>query len=126
MSPEAQLEYIKQVLSKEKTQRTKIEIKQVTSILSENIDYFKKLKEDGKNAKSEKIVSVLNLEKFHPEQFIMKYGENGDKFYIVLKGKIALYKPIYNRKEMTLKDYSKYINNIKLNKLNNLKYNIII
>ena len=90
MSPEAQLEYIKQVLSKEKTQRTKIEIKQVTSILSENIDYFKKLKEDGKNAKSEKIVSVLNLEKFHPEQFIMKYGENGDKFYIVLKGKIAL------------------------------------
>jgi len=126
MSPEAQLEYIKQVLSKEKTQRTKIEIKQVTSILSENIDYFKKLKEDGKNAKSEKIVSVLNLEKFHPEQFIMKYGENGDKFYIVLKGKIALYKPIYNRKEMTLKDYSKYINNIKLNELDDLKYNRII
>ena len=43
----------------------------------------------------------------------MKYGENGDKFYIILKGKVALYKPIYNRKEMTLKDYSTLIYNIK-------------
>ena len=113
MDPEAQIEYIKEVLSKEKSQRTKLEIKLVTSILSEKFDYFKKLKEEGKNSKSEKIVSVLNLEKFHPEQYIMKYGENGDKFYIILKGKVALYKPIYNRKEMTLKDYSTLIYNIK-------------
>ena len=67
MSPEAQIEYIKEVLLKEKSQRSKLEIKLVTSILSEKFDYFKKLKEEGKNAKSEKIVSVLNLEKFHPE-----------------------------------------------------------
>ena len=67
LSPEAQIEYIKEVLLKEKIQRAKLEIKLVTSILSEKFDYFKKLKEEGKNAKSEKIVSVLNLEKFHPE-----------------------------------------------------------
>ena len=126
LSPEAQIEYIKEVLLKEKIQRAKLEIKLVTSILSEKFDYFKKLKEEGKNAKSEKIVSVLNLEKFHPEQYIMKYGENGDKFYIILKGKVALYKPIYNRKEMTLKDYSTLIYNIKFNELDDLKYNRLI
>ena len=126
LSPEAQIEYIKEVLLKEKSQRSKLEIKLVTSILSEKFDYFKKLKEEGKNAKSEKIVSVLNLEKFHPEQYIMKYGENGDKFYIILKGKVALYKPIYNRKEMTLKDYSTLIYNIKFNELDDLKYNRLI
>ena len=56
----------------------------------------------------------------------MKYGENGDKFYIILKGKVALYKPIYNRKEMTLKDYSTLIYNIKFNELDDLKYNRLI
>ena len=120
------LEIIKEILNKDKNQRSKQEIKIVNNILCEKIDYFKKLKDDGKNAKSEKIVSVLNLEKYQPNQYIMKYGEDGDKFYIVLQGKVALYKPIYNRKEMTLKQFSDLIYEIKFNEVDMLKYNRLI
>ena len=84
-------DHIIEVLKKEKHQRTKLEIKYITNILSEKIDYFKKLKDDGQISKSEKIVSVLNLEKYNPNQYTMKFGEKGDKFYIILTGKVALY-----------------------------------
>ena len=77
-------------------------------------------------SKSEKIVSVLNLEKYNPNQYIMKFGEEGDKFYIVLKGKGALYKPIYNRKEMTLQKYSDIMYDIKYHELDKLKYDRMI
>jgi CRP-like cAMP-binding protein len=56
----------------------------------------------------------------------MKYGENGDKFYIVLKGKIALYKPIYNRKEMTLQKYTDLMYDIKYHELDQLKFDRMI
>ena len=119
-------EHIIEVLKKEKHQRTKLEIKYITNLLSEKIDYFKKLKDDGQISKSEKIVSVLNLEKYNPNQYIMKFGEVGDKFYIVLKGKVALYKPIYNRKEMTLQKYSNLMYDIKYHELDQLKYDRMI
>ncbi len=119
-------EHIIEVLKKEKHQRTKLEIKYITNLLSEKIDYFKKLKDDDQISKSEKIVSVLNLEKFNPNQYIMKFGEEGDKFYIVLKGKVALYKPIYNRKEMTLQKYSNLMYDIKYHELDQLKYDRMI
>ena len=119
-------DHIIEVLKKEKHQRTKLEIKYITNILSEKIDYFKKLKDDGQISKSEKIVSVLNLEKYNPNQYIMKFGEEGDKFYIVLKGKVALYKPIYNRKEMTLQKYTDLMYDIKYHELDQLKFDRMI
>ena len=115
-------EYIIEILKKEKNQRTKLEIKHITNLLGEKIEYFKKLKDDNQLAKSEKIVSLLNLEKYNPNQYIMKFGEEGDKFYIVLTGKVALYKPTYNRKEMTLQQYSDLMYDIRYHELDNLKY----
>ena len=115
-------EYIIEILKKEKNQRTKLEIKHVTNLLGEKIEYFKKLKDDNQLAKSEKIVSLLNLEKYNPNQYIMKFGEEGDKFYIVLTGKVALYKPTYNRKEMTLQQYSDLMYDIRYHELDTLKY----
>ena len=43
------------------------------------------------NIKIRENVSVLNLEKYNTNQYTMKFGEKGDKFYIILTGKVALY-----------------------------------
>ena len=52
---------------------------------------FQKIKRRLSNIKIRENVSVLNLEKYNPNQYTMKFGEKGDKFYIILTGKVALY-----------------------------------
>ena len=114
-----------ELLSKEKHLRTLTEIKIVSKYLAEKFEYFKKISESGEKNKLEKIVSVLNLEKYEPNQYIIKYGQEGDKFYIILKGKIKISKPIYIEKCITLKEYLEIMYDIKNNENDFLKYNRI-
>ena len=118
-------ELIIELLSKERHLRTLTEIKIISKYLSEKFEYFKKIKESGEKYKLEKIVSVLNLEKYSPNQYIIKYGQEGDKFYIILKGKIKVSKPIYVQKCITLKEYLDMMYEIKNNENDFLKYNRI-
>ena len=83
-------EYILILLEKEPMQRTKTEIRILSEYLSERFEFFKKFKNEP--TKLEKLVSVLHLETFKPNEKIIKFGEEGDKFYILLQGKVNIYK----------------------------------
>ena len=43
----------------------------------------------------------------------MNFGEEGDKCYILLKGKVGIYKPTPITKQMTLRDYVEYLVHIR-------------
>ena len=61
---------------------------------------------------------MLNFETFSPKETIINFGEPGDKFYIVFKGKVGVYKPIYKEKEMSVNEF--YSNTIFLKKKKNI------
>ena len=96
-------------LSKPKSQRTKLDIKVISDYLSSKYDYFKKLKDNGDMTKLERLVSVLNFETFNANEPIIQYGEEGDKFYILLNGKVSLYKTTYTQKTMLIQEYLAYL-----------------
>ena len=104
-------EYIMILLEKEPMQRTKTEIRILSEYLSERFEFFKKFKNEP--IKLEKLVSVLHLETFKPNEKIIKFGEEGDKFYILLQGKVNIYKPSYLEKKMTLQNYIIYLHKMR-------------
>ena len=104
--------FIYSILEKSKLSRTKIEIRILTEYLSSKFEYFKKLRTQDA-LKCEKLVSVLNIESFKENAPIINYGEEGDKFYIVLEGTVGVYKPIYIEKIMSVNENYSYMTNIK-------------
>lgn len=118
-------DYIQSLLEKTKGTRTKIEIRILTEYLSNKYDYFKKLRSQD-NLKCERLISVLNIERFKADVPIINYGEEGDKFYIVFDGLVGVYKPIYNEKIMSVNDYYLYMRNIKYQENNLLKLRRVI
>ena len=119
-------DYIISLLQKPGKTRTKNEIRIISEYLSEKYDYFKKIKENSEIEKLEKICSVIKYETFNKDETIISYGEEGDKFYILLNGKVNLYRPIYSQKKLTLKEYIIYLNSIKNDDKTGLKYDRII
>ena len=114
------------ILSKDKQKRTKLEIIHLCKFLSENFEYFKKIKDLGESNKLEKLVSVLDFWIFKKNNVIIKYGDIGDKFYVLLKGSVGVYKPIYIKKKMLVWDFFNLLLDIK-NKFNDItKYERII
>ena len=119
-------DFIISLLQKPEKTRTKHEIRIIGEYLSEKYDYFKKIKENSEKEKLEKICSVLKYELFHKDETIISYGEEGDKFYILLNGKVNLFRPIYTQKKLTLKEYIIYLNSIKNDDKTGLKFDRII
>ena len=119
------LEQTIQLLSKHKSLRTKTENKIINNYLSENFSYFKKIRDNGDTSKLEKLIAVLNLETFKSNQNIIRFGEEGDKFYILLDGTVGIYKPIYVQKDMKLKEYLAMMSDVKYIEIDELKYNRI-
>lgn len=117
-----QKDHILDLLAKPKKQRTKVDIKIISEYLSTKYDYFIKLKDTSDMLKLEKICSVLNLERYAPGENIINYGEEANKFYIVLEGLVGVYVPIYPQKKMMIKQYVNYMTNILQIEKNELKY----
>ena len=113
-------------LSKSKSQRTKLDIKLISDYLSSKYDYFKKLKDSGDTAKLERLVSVLNFETFNANEPIIQYGEEGDKFYILLNGKVSLYKTTYVQRTMLIQEYLAYMQQTLTQEGNKLRYDRIV
>lgn len=90
------VEAIKQLIrpfSKRPSARTESEISIITKTIS-NIKFFSSMNE-GKNLQSllNEVAKVLSLEIYEPGECIVNYGEVGNKFYIVLYGKLGVLIP---------------------------------
>lgn len=111
------------LLNKEKVLRTKAENRTISNYLCQNFEYFTQIKESGDIQKLEKVISVLNLERYSKNQPIIRFGEDGDKFYILMEGKVTLYKPMWVQKPLRLREYMGLMKNIKGEEVNDpLKY----
>ena len=62
--------------------------------------YFKLLKYVAEN---------MNYEKYSAKKMLMRYGDKGDKFYIVLHGLVSILIPIKLNMKMTFNEYCRYI-----------------
>ena len=87
-----ELNAIIKLLKLEKDKRTKSDINAIKDYLCSHIDYFKNFLEQSEE-KLLKLIPSLNYEVFKPNERIMNFGEEGDKCYILLKGKVGIYKP---------------------------------
>ena len=115
-------EYVFNYLSKSTDTRTNQENTLIAEYLSEHYQYFKKLKSKDSQLKVEKITKVCRIEKFLPGESIIKFGEVGDKFYIVLEGIVEVYTPRYIEKEMYPSEFIKLLLITKDIQCDELKY----
>ena len=108
----AELNSIIKLLKLEKDKRIKADIIKIKDYLCTHIDYFKNLLEQSEE-KLLKLIPSLNYEVFKTNERIMNFGEEGDKCYILLKGKVGIYKPFPITKQMTLRAYVEYLVHIR-------------
>ena len=101
-------------LRKEKQFRSKQEIKAVAEFLSVKNDFFNNLKQTNPSTLYS-MVNVLNIETFKQGDIIINYGDEGDKFYVVLEGRVAILKPKQIEKEILVKEFISYLRELKFN-----------
>ena len=121
-------EDIIKILSKNIDKRTEEEIRIVSRYFSEHYQYFIKLKsnKDFGLQRIERIIKYAKLETHPQDEIIFNYGELGDKFYILLKGSVALYKPEYYEEYLTPIEFSNLLINIRDVDLDYIKYERLI
>ena len=112
-------------LSKLPNLRSSQEIRLYARYLSQNYQYFTKLKDEDSQLKVEKLTKVCKLEKTMKGDSIINFGEIGDKFYIVLEGIVEIYKPKYVEVALTPGDFINTLNIIRRLDGNDLRYNRI-
>lgn len=110
-----------ELLNKNKKERNKMDIKILASILTERCNFFKKLKEESDNDKIEALSGVMNLEIYNDGDYIINFGEEGSKFYIIIEGRAGVYKPHLGEKNMSLKEFVIYLNTLKFKEKNEFK-----
>ena len=121
----AELNAIIKLLKLDKDKRVKTDIIKIKDYLCTHIDYFKNLLEQSEE-KLLKLIPLLKFEFFKINERIMNFGEEGDKCYILLKGKVGIYKPIPITKQMTLRDYVEYLVHIRDIEKNMTKFERIL
>ena len=97
------------ILKKPKKERNHKDIKVLSEYLIANFDYFKRLKSKSDPYQYEKTLYVLKYEEVKQGKTIVTYDEDGDKCYIVLEGAIAILKPIYTTRKLTMREYVYYL-----------------
>ena len=102
--------------------RSKREVINYAKYLSENYQYFKKIKAEDSQLKVEQITKICRIETRSKNEAIINFGEIGDKFYIVLEGVVEIYRPKYIDIEVYPSEFLKMLNKVKTNEKNLLKY----
>ena len=92
-------EYILYILEKNPKNRKENEIKDVSEFLSKNYSYFQNLKKNESQLIVEKLAKVSRIKVFYPGETIIKFGDIGEKFYVVIEGFVQVYKPIFEEKK---------------------------
>ena len=111
-----------ELFNKASSARTDQEVQIFAKYLSQKYDYFKKLKNEDSQMKVENLIKIGQLEKYHKGDSIIRYGEIGDKFYIVLDGIVEIFKPKYIEVEIYPNEFINFLNKIKEKEGNILKY----
>ena len=93
--------------------RSFYEIHAISEYLSKNYEYFTKLKNEQGEGILEKITRISRLESFQKGSKIIRYGDIGEKFYILLEGIVEVFKPKFIEKNETPKNFLKYLKKIK-------------
>ena len=90
------------------------------SINEENTNNTTQKYHKNQNDKSLKLLKYvsehINYELFPAKRLVMRYGELGSKFYIILHGVVSILIPVRISLQMTFYEFSKYIANLLLYK----------
>ena len=105
--------------------RTKQELEIFSNYLCEKYQYFNKIKREDSQLKVENIIKICRLEKKNKGESIINFGEEGDKFYIVLEGTVVVFKPKYEEINILPNDFINLMNRIKEKDGDLLRYNRI-
>ena len=114
------------ILKKPKNDRSKSDRLQIMSYLCSNIDYFKKLSTRIDKESLLKFISNINYESYNANQRLMTYGEEGNKFFIILKGSVTVLKPCLKEQLLTMNEYMNYIIQIRDVEKNEAKLNRVV
>ena len=103
-----QFKLIKNILSKPAEQRSTYELRTVLTPLMADIAFFKERKLKPHDIQ-EVCVGLQYLSK-PKNSFVIKYGEEGDMFYIILKGKVSVWLPVpLHEMRKPMRNFSKLI-----------------
>ena len=86
-------EIIRKILKKDKNSRNLFDISYLQSQMSKN-NFFAKMTKEGSFELTYQLLKEFHYEFAKEGTKIIKYGEVGDKFYIIWKGWVDVYIPI--------------------------------
>ena len=118
-------DYVIELLKKPKKERSKTDKLQIQSYLCEHIEYFKNLSNQIDKDTLLKIISNINYQTFEKNSRVLNYGEEQDRFYIILKGKVTMHKPFPKEELLTLREYVQYLVSVRDKENNLAKFNRI-
>ena len=88
--------YLKEELlpfSKASAQRTEEDINKILGITS-NVEFFSKITEEKKSQFIHReACKYFRIQIFHRGETVVKFGEIGEEFYVILKGKVGVFVP---------------------------------
>ena len=111
--PINEYDYIISLLKKPKKDRSKTDKIQIQSYLCSHIDYFRTLSNQIDKDTFLKIISNINYHSFEKDIRVINFGDEGDRFYIILRGSLTMYKPFPKEKLFSLKEYVEYLVNVR-------------
>lgn len=89
--PNKKFQQIKSILTKPSEQRSSYELRTVLAPLMADISFFKKRK--LKQHEINEVCNGLEYMCLPKDSFVLKYGDEGDLFYIILKGRCSVWIP---------------------------------
>ena len=120
-----EFDYILSLLKKPKKDRSKTDKLQIQSYLVSHIDYFKTLSSQIDKDTFLKLISNINYHSYGKDTRVMNFGEEGERFYIILRGSVTMYKPFPKEKLFSLREYVQYLVNVRDKEKNITKFNRI-
>ena len=120
-----ELDSIIKLLIINRKERKKDDILRIRDYLCSHINFFKNFSEHSKEYLF-RLISSLNYEFFETKERIINFGEEGDKCYVLLKGKVGIYKPFPVSKKMSFRDYVEYLVSVRDIEKNILKFERIL
>ncbi|OMJ93958.1 hypothetical protein SteCoe_3020 [Stentor coeruleus] len=80
-------------------QRSQHDLEEIMK-LTKDIKFLKSISEQRNSDRIHwECCRVMTLEIYNPEEAVINFGEIGDKFYIIIKGKVGIYVPSKTRKK---------------------------